>query len=66
MVDEIFDRSYQSGRAELNAGIDRALRRDRPRARQEPRRNPPVRVERPLGGQSKESDAPEALELQRR
>lgn len=24
MIDEIFDRSYQSGRAELNAGIDRA------------------------------------------
>lgn len=25
MVDEIFDRSYQSGRAGLNAGIDRGL-----------------------------------------
>jgi hypothetical protein len=25
MVDEIFDRGYQSGRAELNAGIDRAF-----------------------------------------
>jgi len=25
MVDEIFDRTYQSGRAQLNAGIDRAL-----------------------------------------
>lgn len=23
MIDEIFDRTYQSGRAELNAGIDR-------------------------------------------
>lgn len=27
MVDEIFDRTYQDGRAELNAGIDRAVRR---------------------------------------
>jgi hypothetical protein len=27
MVDEIFDRSYQSGRAELNAGLDRAFSR---------------------------------------
>ena len=27
MMDEIFDRSYQSGRAELNAGIDRAVDR---------------------------------------
>jgi len=25
MIDEIFDRSYQSGRAELNDGIDRAI-----------------------------------------
>ena len=25
MMDEIFDRTYQSGRAELNAGIDRAV-----------------------------------------
>ena len=25
MVDEIFDRTYQNGRAELNAGIDRAV-----------------------------------------
>jgi hypothetical protein len=25
MVDEIFDRTYQAGRADLNAGIDRAL-----------------------------------------
>ena len=25
MVDEIYDRSYQSGRAELNAGLDRAF-----------------------------------------
>ena len=25
MVDEIFDRGYQAGRAELNAGIDRAF-----------------------------------------
>lgn len=25
MRDELFDRDYQSGRAELNAGIDRAL-----------------------------------------
>lgn len=25
MVDEIFDRGYQAGRAELNAGIDRAI-----------------------------------------
>jgi len=27
MNDEIFDRSYQSGRSDLNAGIDRAFRR---------------------------------------
>ena len=27
MVDEIFDRTYQSGRADLNAGIDRAVHR---------------------------------------
>ena len=27
MMDEIFDRNYQAGRAELNAGIDRALAR---------------------------------------
>ena len=27
MRDEIFDRSYQSGRAELNAGIERGLER---------------------------------------
>ena len=27
MQDEIFDRTYQAGRAELNAGIDRAVRR---------------------------------------
>ncbi len=25
MMDEIFDRQYQSGRAELNAGLDRAF-----------------------------------------
>lgn len=25
MIDEMFDRDYQHGRAELNAGIDRAL-----------------------------------------
>lgn len=25
MVDENFDRTYQSGRADLNAGIDRAV-----------------------------------------
>jgi len=25
MIDEIFDRRYQDGRAELNAGIDRAV-----------------------------------------
>ena len=25
MMDEIFDRNYQQGRAELNAGIDRAI-----------------------------------------
>ena len=25
MIDEIFDRQYQGGRAELNAGIDRAV-----------------------------------------
>lgn len=27
MIDEIFDRGYQSGRPGLNAGIDRALAR---------------------------------------
>ena len=27
MMDQIFDRTYQSGRAELNAGIDRGLSR---------------------------------------
>ena len=27
MIDEIFDRNYQSGRAELNDGIDRAVKR---------------------------------------
>ena len=27
MVDEIFDRHYREGRAELNASIDRALKR---------------------------------------
>lgn len=27
MIDEIFDRTYQSGRAELNAGIDRGIKR---------------------------------------
>lgn len=27
MRDEIFDRTYQSGRAELNAGLDRAFNR---------------------------------------
>ena len=27
MIDEIFDRTYQSGRAELNAGIDRGIAR---------------------------------------
>ena len=25
MMDEIFDRQYQSGRADLNAGLDRAF-----------------------------------------
>ena len=25
MMDEMFDRNYQAGRADLNAGIDRAL-----------------------------------------
>ena len=27
MTDEIFDRAYQAGRADLNAGIDRGLHR---------------------------------------
>jgi len=27
MVDEIFDRAYQNGRADLHGGIDRALSR---------------------------------------
>ena len=27
MIDEIFDRTYQSGRAQLNAGIDRGFAR---------------------------------------
>jgi len=27
MMDEIFDRNYQAGRADLNAGIDRAAHR---------------------------------------
>ena len=27
MIDEIFDRTYQPGRAELNAGIDRSIER---------------------------------------
>ena len=27
MMDEIFDRNYQAGRADLNAGIDRAVQR---------------------------------------
>ena len=27
MVDEMFDRTYQAGRADLNAGIDRAIAR---------------------------------------
>ena len=27
MVDELFDRTYQAGRAELHAGIDRAVQR---------------------------------------
>ena len=27
MIDEIFDRQYQGGRSELNAGIDRAVAR---------------------------------------
>ena len=27
MIDEIFDRTYQAGRADLNAGIDRGARR---------------------------------------
>ena len=27
MMDEIFDRTYQHGRDELNAGIDRAVRK---------------------------------------
>ena len=26
MVDELFDRTYQAGRAELHAGIDRAVK----------------------------------------
>ena len=25
MIDELFDRNYQAGRANLNAGIDRAI-----------------------------------------
>ena len=25
MIDEIFDRTYQNGRADLNAGLDRAF-----------------------------------------
>ena len=25
MIDEIYDRTYQAGRADMNAGIDRAL-----------------------------------------
>jgi len=27
MVDEIFDRTYQAGRADLNAGLDRGFHR---------------------------------------
>lgn len=27
MMDEIFDRTYQAGRAELNAGLDRGFER---------------------------------------
>ena len=27
MMDEVFDRTYQAGRAELNAGLDRGFRR---------------------------------------
>ena len=27
MIDEIFDRQYQSGRADMNAGIDRLVHR---------------------------------------
>ena len=27
MIDEIFDRTYQNGRADLNAGLDRIFRR---------------------------------------
>lgn len=27
MVDEIFDRTYQAGRADLNAGLERGFRR---------------------------------------
>ncbi len=27
MIDEIFDRTYQSGRGELNAGLDRLVKR---------------------------------------
>ena len=27
MIDEIYDRHYQAGRAELNAGLDRAFAR---------------------------------------
>ncbi|HUE79101.1 MAG TPA: hypothetical protein VMN38_05675 [Sphingomicrobium sp.] len=27
MIDEIFDRTYQAGRADLNAGIERGLNR---------------------------------------
>ena len=27
MIDEIFDRTYEAGRADLNAGLDAAFRR---------------------------------------
>ena len=27
MMDEVFDRNYQAGRADLNAGLDRGLHR---------------------------------------
>jgi hypothetical protein len=27
MIDEIFDRTYQAGRADLNAGLDRLFKR---------------------------------------
>ena len=46
MVDEIFDRNYQAGRNELNAGLDRAFGGYRPRAFGKGlRRSPSLRVE---------------------